>query len=227
VIARDGTIYQLVPFDTITWHAGVSAHGVRKGLNKYSIGIEMDNAGNLKKQGDCYVSWFKKSYPEEETLLATHRNEQDPRYWHTYTKEQISACEKVCQLLVEKYSITTVLGHEEISAGRKQDPGPAFPLDALRAYLLEIEKHEEIVETESQQVAEEIEQGLETTEYAIVLSEALNIRVGPGVRFDLVDEPLLQGEQVKVLEEQQGWCRIETRVTGWVNKRFIQIMLTQ
>ena len=50
VIGRDGKIIQLVPFDTITWHAGTSEYGSKKGLNKYSIGIELDNAGILKKR---------------------------------------------------------------------------------------------------------------------------------------------------------------------------------
>ncbi len=82
VIGRDGKIIQLVPFNTISWHAGVSAYGARQGLNKYSIGIELDNAGILQKTGNEYKAWFGRSYPENEVMYATHRNENNP---HTGT----------------------------------------------------------------------------------------------------------------------------------------------
>jgi hypothetical protein len=39
VIGKDGEIYQLVPFDTIAWHAGTSAYGGRTAFNNFSIGI--------------------------------------------------------------------------------------------------------------------------------------------------------------------------------------------
>ena len=44
VIGRRGEIYQLVPFNVIAWHAGKSTHKGRTNLNRYSIGIELDNA---------------------------------------------------------------------------------------------------------------------------------------------------------------------------------------
>ena len=49
VIGREGEIYQLIPFTTKAWHAGVSQYQGRKGFNNYSIGIELDNAGPLKR----------------------------------------------------------------------------------------------------------------------------------------------------------------------------------
>src|SRR5687767_14113752 len=47
VIDRDGSIVQLVALDTIAWHAGASRHLSRSGLNQFSIGIELVNAGKL------------------------------------------------------------------------------------------------------------------------------------------------------------------------------------
>jgi len=58
VLARDGTITQLAPFNIKTWHAGLSYWDGLSGLNGYSIGIEMDNAGPLKKVGDKHQAWF-------------------------------------------------------------------------------------------------------------------------------------------------------------------------
>lgn len=138
VIGRDGTIYQLVPFNTIAWHAGKSAYDGRIGLNKYSIGIELDNAGILEKSGSEYLSWFGKRYSENEVIKAIHRNESQEKYWHTFTEIQIDVAEKICQTIMNKYnSIKHILGHEEISPSRKTDPGPAFPLDKIRNRLLQ------------------------------------------------------------------------------------------
>lgn len=75
VVGQKGEIIQLVPFDTIAWHAGRSSWEGRSGLNQYSIGIEIDNAGRLEKQGDQYVSWFKKPYKPDEVFEGVHRNE--------------------------------------------------------------------------------------------------------------------------------------------------------
>ncbi|MEZ5195998.1 MAG: N-acetylmuramoyl-L-alanine amidase [Bacteroidales bacterium] len=115
VIGREGEIYQLVPFDTITWHAGESFYGGRSGLNKYSIGIEIDNAGQLEKVGSEYKAWFGKKYQENEVLYAAHRNNSTKSYWHLYTEKQIEACRQVCVELMKQYKITTIVGHEEIA----------------------------------------------------------------------------------------------------------------
>ena len=53
VIAADGEITQLVPFDRVAWHAGVSSWQGLTRLNGHSIGIELDNAGMLTPQGTC------------------------------------------------------------------------------------------------------------------------------------------------------------------------------
>ena len=136
VIGRDGSITQLVPFDTIAWHAGRSAYQGRIGFNKYAIGIEIDNAGRLTKSGSQYRAWFGKTYPEGEVVEAVHRNESQPSCWHRYTNEQITIVRDLCILLVDTYPVDSILGHEEISPGRKVDPGPAFPLDNLREQVL-------------------------------------------------------------------------------------------
>jgi len=143
VIGRDGSITQLVPFDRIAWHAGKSAYQERVGFNKYAIGIEIDNAGRLRKSGSQYTAWFGKAYPEEEVVEAVHRNESQTSYWHRYTNEQIAIVRDICSLLVDTYPISSILGHEEIAPGRKVDPGPAFPLDELREVVLHPNKADE------------------------------------------------------------------------------------
>ncbi len=69
LIARDGTIYQLVEDQNIAYHAGVSKMpDGRKGVNDFSIGIEIMNkedANFTKAQYEAVnalVSFFKKKY---------------------------------------------------------------------------------------------------------------------------------------------------------------------
>ena len=58
VIGRDGSVTQLVPFDRVAWHAGISQWEGRTGLNAYSIGIELDNAGRLVRKEDGWMAAF-------------------------------------------------------------------------------------------------------------------------------------------------------------------------
>ena len=53
VIGRQGELFQLVPFDTEAWHAGRSCYGGRANLNRYSIGIELDNL-QWRTIGKCH-----------------------------------------------------------------------------------------------------------------------------------------------------------------------------
>jgi len=136
VVDRKGKITQLVPFNRIAWHAGRSRFRNRTGLNTYSIGIEIVNAGRLKKQDSDFISWFGKKYPIEEVVEATHKNEQKPSYWHRFTLDQLNSVYKLCLLLADNYSIRYIVGHDEIAPGRKIDPGPAFPLEEIRNQVL-------------------------------------------------------------------------------------------
>lgn len=113
VIGRDGEVYQLVPFDTISWHAGKSSYMGRSGYNKYSIGIELANAGILVKTGTEYKAWFGGSYMQNEVMEAVHRNEGIPCFWHVYTPEQLLVCEEISALLLEKCGLKNIFGHEE------------------------------------------------------------------------------------------------------------------
>jgi len=208
VIGRDARIFQLVPFDTIAWHAGESAYNGRSGYNNFSIGIELDNAGLLTKTKEGYQTWFGNEISANEVIKARHRNEATERNWQTYTQVQLQACREVCILLIEKYAIKEMLGHEEIAPLRKQDPGPAFPLDKMRNLLLYGDRQEENPAFQSFDVK--------------VLPDKLNIRTGPGTGYEASVQPLLKDTRLKVLEEKNGWYRVETTIRGWVSKDFVE-----
>jgi len=127
VIDRDGTIYQCRPFNRTAGHAGISRWTDKdgtnyNGLNKCSIGIELANGGST------FPTRFSKLPP----VVAKHKHGGTVREWEAYTPAQLAACTEVSKLLVDRYHLDDVLGHEDIAPGRKQDPGPAFPMAELR-----------------------------------------------------------------------------------------------
>jgi len=205
VLARDGTITQLAPFNIKTWHAGVSHWDGVSGLNSSSIGIEMDNAGLLKKVGDKYQAWFGTLYAEDQVIFVKHKLDDEAHWWHAYTEVQIQKALVLAQLLVRHYDLKDVVGHEDIAPDRKRDPGPAFPLEHVRAMVLGREEEER--------------------ERYDVTASTLNIRSGPGIEFPSVAEPLKRGTTVVLLEKRDRWSKVELAengdIEGWVHNQFL------
>lgn len=203
VVGRDGAVTQLVPLDTVAWHAGQSRWGEREGFNQYSIGIEIDNAGQLEERDGRFVSWFGREYPEEEVVWGVHRNQTQSTPWHKFTEVQVQVVEEICRLLVAEYGVRHILGHEEIAPQRKIDPGPGFPLDELRARLLS-----------GPAVGIGAKEGR-------VRAERLNIRAEAHGKAERVAGFLKGGTKVEILEEKGGWCRVAVKLEGWVSGRYL------
>jgi N-acetylmuramoyl-L-alanine amidase len=129
-----GRIIQQVPFNRIAWHAGASSYKGRPDVNRFSLGIEIGNPGPLVKQAD---GSFKTTYGASwkgGVVEAFHRNGSHPwRFWAEYSQTEIDLVVHICELWRQTYDIVDVVGHDEIAPGRKSDPGPAFPIDFLRA----------------------------------------------------------------------------------------------
>ena len=123
VIGRKGEVFQLVPFHNEAWHAGKSRYAGRGGLNRYSIGIELDNLGKLRFSGDLFVAECGRVVSPDE--VYTDCSGDHPTYWHRYTERQIRVLQEICSLLEETYPIRDVVGHSVITP-RKIDPGPAL-----------------------------------------------------------------------------------------------------
>jgi N-acetylmuramoyl-L-alanine amidase len=132
VIARDGSITQLVPFHITAWHAGPSAWKGRVGLAPFSIGIELDNAGPLVAHQGRWVSTFGKAYPPDQVFRGPHKFGGRYKAWHTFPFVQVEAAVEAVSALVGAYGQMEILGHDDIAPKRKWDPGPAFPLELLR-----------------------------------------------------------------------------------------------
>jgi len=138
VIGRQGEVAQLVPLSRKSWHAGKSEWNGISGLNSYSIGVELDNAGKLTKNASGqYKTWFGKVIPEEEVFIGAHKNNPNVVCgWHEYTEIQLEKLEEISMLLFEKYNLEDILGHDDIAPSRKSDPGPAFPMTNFKSIVM-------------------------------------------------------------------------------------------
>jgi N-acetylmuramoyl-L-alanine amidase len=133
---KDGATTQLVPFNKVAWHAGKSEwHGL-VGMNAFSIGIELDNAGRLVREGGAWKTWTRKVVPDDQVVELTHKNETTQAGWHTYSEPQIAAALEAAVALHATYQFEDILGHEDIAPIRKSDPGPAFPMASFKARVL-------------------------------------------------------------------------------------------
>lgn len=209
VIGRDGAVTQCAPFNVVTWHAGKSQWKGLNGLNKYSIGIELVNAGRLIKSGDRFICAVdRKVIDPEDVIWAKHKNESKEDYWQEYTAQQMEVASEITALLVKHYGLIDVLGHEDISPIRKSDPGPAFPMSSFRSRAM----------GRADETQDEYETGT-----------ALNIRSGPGTNYARLTDPLPQGTKVLVLKTEGTWSFVEVNdivhgemdLEGWVSTKYL------
>ena len=130
VIDRDGTVFQCRPFNRTCGHAGVSrwrdprTKKLYTGCNDFSIGIENANAGDEER-----VAQKNSKLP---LVQAKHRNGGPEQKWEAYPPEQLASVFRVVSLLMDRYKSVDITGHECIAPERKNDPGPAFPMEELR-----------------------------------------------------------------------------------------------
>lgn len=137
IVKRDGSIIQCVPCNRVAYHAGRSKWKDPKtgitydGLNDCAIGIEIENCGDLER--DIYPKTMGelagKPIPR---LEAAHPHGGPAKRWEVYPEAQVAAVTLLSKVLVKRYNLDDVLGHQDASPGRKTDPGPAFPMNSIR-----------------------------------------------------------------------------------------------
>jgi N-acetyl-anhydromuramyl-L-alanine amidase AmpD len=129
VIGRDGQVVQLVPLDTVAWHAGTSTWQGRTNVNSRALGIELVNWGRLDGEPGAWRNWCGKDVSDTHTFHAAGMTSG----WHAYPEPQIAAVIELVRVLAAALPIRWLLGHEQVAPGRKHDPGPAFPWQRVRA----------------------------------------------------------------------------------------------
>ena len=100
IIDRDGTMNQLFPSKYWAKHLGVRG---KMNLDKHSIAIELDNWGQLIKDGDR----FKTIYGNHVDVPVTHypNKFRDYEYFESYTKEQLESVKELLELWNKRYNI--------------------------------------------------------------------------------------------------------------------------
>ena len=214
VIGHDGAVTQMQPFNKVCWHAGKSRWKNVKGLNSHSVGIEIANWGLLRKSGSGgWLTWTGKAVPSERVELAAHKNEPGvTRGWETYDEAQFMATVAASQAIVAEYGIKPedVVGHDDISPGRKSDPGPAFDMDKFRALVFGRD-----------------EDDWDDMHYKVRANSGLNMRTGAGTHFEVI-KTLDDNTVVNVIERHDVWWLVAEVVnghdatTGYVHSRWLQ-----
>ena len=227
VVSEDGSITQMVDLNRRAYHAGTSSYGGRSGYNSLSIGIEISNPGYLQKIDGQYYTWWeakkekKTPTPLSKVFTGKHRNAVTTMtYWYKYTDEQIAAVKALCKAICKAYNIIEILGHEEIAPGRKCDPGPAFPLDALRdeifAHNSTVNINDLFQNAVSKSAASSLVVGKATVK--------LNFRQGPSSSAPLKSSPMAAGTYIYIIgqDASKEWYNILHEITGWIDKEFIE-----
>jgi N-acetylmuramoyl-L-alanine amidase len=177
VIGLDGSVHQLVPFNRQAFHAGSSIWDNNSGFNGRAIGIEMVNMG-----------WDSAALPDAQTININHKHRfVNKNRWQKYPQVQLNTLYKISKLLLSTYDLLRVLGHDDISAGRKQDPGPAFSWDEFRTEVL----------GSSSNIGKIFK----------VKTDGTNLRKGHGVQFDAIQQ-LNKGFEVGLIETFNNWSEV-------------------
>ena len=138
VLSQKGEVAQIGDLNDRLWHAGASSwvHDGKtyNGLNACSIGIEVCNRGWLNEKGEG-GRWRQNTsqgisrwYLPEEVHVGRHPNRKAAAWlgtcgWAKFTDAQIRELDQLIWALKDAYGILEVVGHDDITPERKQDPG--------------------------------------------------------------------------------------------------------
>ncbi len=221
IVDRDGSVWQIVPFNRKARHAGRSTWKGLESLNRYSVGIEIANYGWLDRQGDgSYKRSDTPRFAAEDVTVAPMPSGTRIMGWENYPTPQLDAVYRVTRALVAAYpSITEILGHQDIAPGRKFDPGPAFPMQFCR----------DLVDDRGIGALDEEPDDREHPRERCVTTTRLNIRGGPGTGFEKLDEsPLAPGTVLEYLDDDGVWTKVNLvgadAVIGWVHGSYLRII---
>jgi len=136
IVLKDGTVLQCAdPHEVRCWHAGRSSWtnpdtGERKNqVNRRSIGVDLDNVGPLRREAGKVLN----AYDGEHLGRVV---EVDGRLWEPYTSQQIAGLQTLLHQLAGEFPVLRrpgrIVGHVDVSPGRKTDPWPPCPMGLAR-----------------------------------------------------------------------------------------------
>lgn len=133
MIAKDGKTYQTHSLDTWGYHAGKSSYrGIEGTVSDELLGVEIDCAGMLTPKAGKYVSWFGRQVTESNVRFSEGKANQVRGHYEKFTTKQEEALIELCLWLKRNnpkvFSFDLVVGHDEVSPGRKNDPGASLSM---------------------------------------------------------------------------------------------------
>ena len=154
VIAPDGQVYQNFDLDRWGSHAGKSSHQkLGNSVSRFLTGIEVCNAGRLRQlDAGTFRPWFNdplhyqqnhepiphgvpnpaRDFKAAAVRFVEKRHNREAGWYHKYTAEQEQALTMLLLWLKQNapdiFQFDFVLGHDEVSTGRKNDPGGALSM---------------------------------------------------------------------------------------------------
>ncbi len=131
-------------FSLAEWgsHAGKSSWpGLSGRVSDDLVGIEVMNGGKLKKVGNSWKTWFDLTVPASDRRTVSSKDNVKGGTYQKYTQAQEEALIRLILWLHRNdpavFSLDLVLGHDEVSPDRKNDPGGALSMTMpeFRAHL--------------------------------------------------------------------------------------------
>jgi len=132
-IGRDGKLYQNFDLDKWGYHAGSSSWpSLGRGVSRYLVGIEIASAGKLSYKNGKWTSYFGSTPDKTRTIKTKRYNQEQTGTYEAYTDAQEKTLIELLTWLKhnnpEVFSCDLILGHDEVSPGRKNDPGGALSM---------------------------------------------------------------------------------------------------
>jgi hypothetical protein len=134
LIDADGNVHQNFPLDRWGYHAGKSSYpGLTDSVSNELVGIEVMCAGKLQYHKDQRCrAWFTnekkgdKFFEKEEYTYWNETENIEAGFYHNFTDKQKSALVDLILWMdsqSQHFKLNYVVGHDEVSPGRKSDPG--------------------------------------------------------------------------------------------------------
>ncbi|PTY02957.1 hypothetical protein DB346_08065 [Verrucomicrobia bacterium LW23] len=140
VIGPDGSVYQAFDLSRWGYHAGKSYHP-RLGsyVHREIVGIEVCCAGMVKQiDSDTYRPWFNTAakasddFTRDQVRFSSGKQNQEKGWYHSYTPQQEASLIDLIlwmkELKPDIFDLDLVVGHDEVSPGRKNDPGASLSM---------------------------------------------------------------------------------------------------
>ncbi len=149
LIAKDGEVFQSVSALRGSWHVGRPGKiaGTNfENVNHSTVGVELENAGRLKRvnggQWFCWPYWSDKEKGLPDPACEVHASRavrvQGEGSFDCFPFTQEAAAIDVLSSLVERFGWTRDVcgyGHRDFDYPRKEDPGPLWARTVLPRIL--------------------------------------------------------------------------------------------